>query len=354
MHLGIITHDSWTAPQHKEWTQGYSSTDFTPAVVLQSQPSTHLKSKGQRNQQMHTDLNDFSAMTAYSYPFLTLLCLSAQPVIWHARPPLPMTVPEGGQEQIQSLNHITKKKKKRETHCRYTLEKLAPWIIWVQVDHNCRVARCTTIVFVRWFGPLYGVQPIISSFQWPITQATDAVTGSYITGHVTYLSIKAHFEGIARFRSLCSSTAVRRPAILTTCVNNRSLTWRGRIPHYWYFGSDRCKVILSLWYNNPTCQLGTSYPPGNSHIGVLEVHPSTPVCLSENQLDCKIKSVMLWQEADMNRIQVSGSKPKSGRQTIGANSKSTDYTQKMKHVCGQRGISSTHFLCEQPVNHAVS
>lgn len=56
---------------------------------------------------MHTDLNDISAMTAHSYPFLTLLCLSAQPVIWQAR--LPLTVPEGRQEQIQPLNHITQK-----------------------------------------------------------------------------------------------------------------------------------------------------------------------------------------------------------------------------------------------------
>lgn len=61
---------------------------------------------------MQTDLNDISAMTAHSYPFLTVLCLSAQPAIWQARLPLPVTVPEGGQEQIQPLNHITQKEER--------------------------------------------------------------------------------------------------------------------------------------------------------------------------------------------------------------------------------------------------
>lgn len=64
---------------------------------------------------MHTDLNDISAMTAHSYPFLTLPCLSAQPVIWQARLPLPLSVQEGGQEQIQPLNHIIHTQKRGET-----------------------------------------------------------------------------------------------------------------------------------------------------------------------------------------------------------------------------------------------
>lgn len=77
--------------------------------MLWSQPLTHLKSKGQCNQLMCTDLNDISAITAHGYPFLTLLRLSAQPVIWQAR--LPLTVPEGGEEQILPLNHITQKRR---------------------------------------------------------------------------------------------------------------------------------------------------------------------------------------------------------------------------------------------------
>ncbi len=53
-------------------------------------------------------------MTARCYPFLTRLCLFAQPVIWQVRLPLPLpvTVPEGGQEQIQPLNHITQKEER--------------------------------------------------------------------------------------------------------------------------------------------------------------------------------------------------------------------------------------------------
>lgn len=76
-----------------------------------SQPQTHLKSKGQHNQLVHTDLNDISAMTAPSYLFLTPLCLSAQPVILQAWLPLnlPLTAPQEGQAQIQPLNHIIPK-----------------------------------------------------------------------------------------------------------------------------------------------------------------------------------------------------------------------------------------------------
>lgn len=61
---------------------------------------------------MPTDLNDISVMTPHSYPLLTLLRLPAQPVIWQAGLPLPVTVPEGGQEQIQPLNHITQKEER--------------------------------------------------------------------------------------------------------------------------------------------------------------------------------------------------------------------------------------------------
>lgn len=118
---------SWmeTAAQHTGRAHGCSSTYWTPAQVPWSQPPTHLKSKGQRNRLMHTDLNDISAMTAHSYPFLTLLCLSAQAVIWQARLPLTASDCTRGRTRTDTASE-SYHTKGGETRCRCPREMWAP------------------------------------------------------------------------------------------------------------------------------------------------------------------------------------------------------------------------------------
>lgn len=61
-------------------------------------------------------------MTARGDPFLTPLCLAAQPVIWQARPASASDCTGGrGQEQIQPLNHLTQQQKKKKKGRRDTL-----------------------------------------------------------------------------------------------------------------------------------------------------------------------------------------------------------------------------------------
>ena len=83
---------------------------------------------------MHTDLNDISAMTALSYPPLTPLCLSAQPVIWQASLPVTASDCTGGRTRTDTASE-SYHTKGGETRCWCPREMWAPEIVSEQNNH---------------------------------------------------------------------------------------------------------------------------------------------------------------------------------------------------------------------------